>query len=387
MFEPFPGNYVWNLAVNLALYVGGNHGEIDAACRPLREAAARGEDAGTELFFDSWLAVADRVSSNAARDLEKGRKLSAAAKLRRAAIYYQTAERMQSREYEPRKQAYRQALLSFQRSFELASLPIERVEIAYEGSSYPALFWKANNPGTGGRVPAVVCCNGLDSTKELVLWTGIAESLIARGISVLCVDQPGTGEALRLKGLTGVHDSERWASRAVDWLENRPEIDVSRIGMFGLSLGGYFAPRAAAYEKRFALCAVLGANHNWGEMQRRRRQREGETPVPHYWDHVMWVFGKPDIDSFMKWAPAMCLDDVVEKIRVPFLVTHGVGDRQIPVEYARRSYDQAVNSPKRELRIFTPDDFAIEHCEADNGTVACDYIADWIAETFGMPVA
>jgi hypothetical protein len=39
------------------------------------------------------------------------------------------------------------------------------------------------------------------------------------------------------------------------------------------------------------------------------------------------------------------------------------------------------------LRIFTPDDFAIEHCEADNGTVACDYIADWIAETFGMPVA
>jgi hypothetical protein len=52
MFEPFPGNYVWNLAVNLALYTGGNHGEIDAACRPLREAAARGQDAGTELFFD-----------------------------------------------------------------------------------------------------------------------------------------------------------------------------------------------------------------------------------------------------------------------------------------------------------------------------------------------
>jgi hypothetical protein len=39
------------------------------------------------------------------------------------------------------------------------------------------------------------------------------------------------------------------------------------------------------------------------------------------------------------------------------------------------------------LRIFTPEDYAIEHCEADNGTVGCDYIADWIAETFGMPVA
>jgi esterase/lipase len=384
MFEPFPGNYVWNLAVNLALYTGGNHGEIDAACRPLREAAARGQDTGTELFFDSWLAVADQVSANAARDLDKGRKLSAAAKLRRAGIYYQTAERMQSREYEPRKRAYRQALQSFQRSFELARLPVERVEIPYEGSSYPALFWKA---ATQGQAPAMVCCNGLDSTKELVLWTGIAESLIARGISVLCVDQPGTGEALRLKGLTGVHDSERWASRAVDWLESRPDVDAARIGMFGLSLGGYYAPRATAFEKRFALCAVLGANHDWGEMQRRRRQREGENPVPHYWDHVMWVFGKPDIESFMKWAPSMCLDGVIEKITVPFLVTHGVGDRQIPVEYAHRSYEQAVNSPKRELRIFTPEDFAIEHCEADNGTVGCAYIADWIAETFRMPVA
>jgi dienelactone hydrolase len=386
MFEPFQGNYVWNLSVNLALYVGGNHGEIDAACRPLREAAARGQDAGTELFFDSWVALADRITANAEQDLKKGRALSAAAKLRRAAIYYQTAERMQSREYPPRKVAYHNALSNFLKSFELARLPIERVEIPYEGSSFAALFWRANATN-GSPSPAVVCCNGLDSTKELVMWTGIAESLIARGISVLCVDQPGSGEALRLKGLPGVHDSERWASRALDWLEARSDVDASRIGMFGLSLGGYFAPRAAAFEKRFALCAVLGANHNWGEMQLRRRQREGETPVPHYWDHVMWVFGKPDIDSFMAWAPAMSLDGVVEKIEVPFLVTHGAGDRQIPVEYAHRSFERAVNSPKRELRIFTAQDCAVEHCEADNGTVGCDYIGDWIAETFGMPVA
>src|SRR5579859_4283127 len=110
MFEPFPGNYVWNLSVNLALYTGGNHGEIDAACRPLREAAARGEDAGTAPFFDSWVAVADRVAGHAEEDLKNGRALSAAAKLKRCAIYYQTAERMQSRDYPPRKEAFRKAL-------------------------------------------------------------------------------------------------------------------------------------------------------------------------------------------------------------------------------------------------------------------------------------
>jgi esterase/lipase len=386
MFEPFPGNYVWNLATNLALYVGGNHGEVDAACRPLREASARGEDAGTAEFFDSWIKLADRIAANAEADLRKGRGFSAANKLRRASIYYQTAERMQAREYPPRRQAYANALSTFQRSIELSRMPIERVEIPYEGSSYPALFWKAA-PRDGSPSPAVVCCNGLDSTKELVIWTGIGRSLTARGISVLCVDQPGSGEALRLKKLPGIYDSERWASRAVDYLESRADVDNSRIGMFGLSLGGYFAPRAAAFEKRFALCAILGANHNWGELQKRRRLREGENPVPHYWDHVMWVFGKPDIDTFMAWAPSMCLDGVVDKITVPFLVTHGSGDRQIPVEYAFQSYEQAVNSPKRELRVFTPDDYAVEHCEADNGTVGCDYIGDWIAETFGLPVA
>ena len=64
-----------------------------------------------------------------------------------------------------------------------------------------------------------------------------------------------------------------------------------RIGIVGWSLGGYYAPRAAAFEKRFALCVAWGANHNWGAVQRRRMEREGERPVPHYWEHVLWVWG------------------------------------------------------------------------------------------------
>jgi len=67
---------------------------------------------------------------------------------------------------------------------------------------------------------------------------------------------------------------------------------------------------------------------------------------------------------------------------MPFLITHGEGDRQIPVSNADRSYDQAVNSTKRHKRIFTKADFEIEHCGADNGTGMRDYIADWCAETF-----
>jgi len=386
MFEPFPGNYVWNLGVNLALIGGGNHGEVDAACRPIRDAAARGADAGSPQFFDSWLAVAEQITANAKIDEAAGRRWSAAQKYFRASGYYLSAERLQSRDYAPRWEAYRAGLDAFRRHIELDGAAVEFVEIPYNETSFPALFVKAPS-STGGPTPAVVSCNGLDSMKEQIFGNGFAQALARRGVSTLLVDQPGTGEALRLRGLHGTHESERWATPAFEYLAARADVDPSRIGMFGLSLGGYFAPRAAAMEPRFALCAIQGANHDWGEMQKRRRLREGENPVPHYWDHVMWVFGKSDIEEFMAWAPAMCLDGVVEKIAVPFLVTHGEGDRQIPVEYAHRSYDQAVNSPQCDLRIFTAKDFEVEHCGADNGTVGRDFIADWIAERFGGATA
>ncbi len=152
--------------------------------------------------------------------------------------------------------------------------------------------------------------------------------------------------------------------------------------MFGLSLGGYYAPRAAANEPRYALCAVMGANHLWGQRQEERLQKEGENPVPHYWDHVMWVWGKDNMEDFMAYMPNVTLDGQIEKLEMPFLITHGEGDRQIPVSNAQRSYEQAVNSRKRHMRIFTPRDFEIEHCGADNGTGMRDYIADWCAETF-----
>lgn len=386
MYEPFPGSYIWNLGVNLALIGGGNHGEVDAACRPIRDAAAQGADAGSAQFFESWIRVADQIVANASKDEAAGRKWSAAQKLFRASGYYLSAERLQSRDYAPRWAAYRSGLDVFRRFIALDGAAVEFVDIPYGNSSYPALFLRA--PATAdGPAPCVVSCNGLDSMKEQIFGNGLAQAFARRGISTLLVDQPGTGEALRLRGLTGTHESERWATPAFDYLLTRDDVDPARIGMFGLSLGGYYAPRAAAFEPRFALCAVQGANHDWGEMQKRRRMREGENPVPHYWDHVMWVFGSPDIDSFMAWAPAMCLDGVVERIKAPFLVTHGEGDRQIPVEYAHRSYEQAVNASRRDLRIFTADDFEVEHCGADNGTVSRDYIADWTAEQFGQPTA
>jgi alpha-beta hydrolase superfamily lysophospholipase len=378
MYEPFPGNYVWNLSVNICLGMGGVMGEIDQANEQVRAVAQEGEDSGTEAFFTAWGAMADRVRALGEADEAAGHGASAAEKYCRATAYYMTAERMQSRHYEPRWAMYERMLETMQRAIAAGGLNCEQVEIPYEGQSYPGLFVRGH--GEGPR-PCMVFCNGLDSVKEMI-FLSVREALAERGVSCLMIDHPGVGEALRLRGLPAVAESERWAGAAVDYLDTREDVDPKRIGMMGWSLGGYYAPRAAAYEPRFALCVAWGANHNWGELQRRRMAREGDRPVPHYWDHVMWVWGQPDIDSFMAFAPQVSLVGHLDRIKVPFLITHGANDRQIPMEYAHQSYEAAVNSPCLELKVFTEREGGVEHVSADNFEPVRSYVRDWIADRF-----
>jgi dienelactone hydrolase len=379
LFEFFP-NYIWNLSVAMALESGAKIGEIVDMCQPLLEKVEAGEDAGTPDVMAQWVGQAETLVELAAEDAAQGRGFSASDKLERAALYLLVAERMQAQGSPGRTETYAKAREMFDRSTALGKLNRERVEIPLGQGTMPALFTRASGDG---RKPMVVYCNGLDSCKELLFWSRLPEALARRGISCLSVDQPGSGEALRLQGLPVDPHSESWASKAVDWLEAQPEVDPARIGMTGISLGGHFAPRAVAFEPRFASGAVWGANHNWREVQDKRIRREGENPVPHYWQHVFWAFGASDMDDFLSRSAEMKLDGVMERIKVPFLVTHGALDRQISVDYAHQSYAGLVNSPRRELKIFTEREGGVEHVGADNMSYARDCIADWFVETLG----
>ncbi len=190
----------------------------------------------------------------------------------------------------------------------------------------------------------MIMWNGLDSTEEHMYSSGHWAELAARGISCLMVDCPGSGEALRLQGLTARVETEGWASACVDYLESRDDVGPARIGLVGWSLGGYFAPRAAAFEKRLALVDA------WG--QPRLGCRAAPPPGAGrraagaallgaragVWGH------DDDLDAFADFADSVNLDGVAEKITVPFLICHGENDRQIPVAYAHRSYEQAVTA-------------------------------------------
>ncbi len=383
MFQYFPTNYVWSLSTMIALTHGGNIGEVDAMCAPLLDAARAGDDPGTVAFFQAWKGGADRLITLAEADLARGHRLSAGEKLGRAALYMCIAERMQAHGFEQRLALYQHSLDLFARSRKLARENCERVEIPYAGQHLSGLLVRAEGLAPGARAPIVVVMNGLDSTKEMLQKSVMGTMFPRRGLSALFIDQPGTGEALRLLDLPAVHDAERWASPVVNWLQQQPEVDPQCIGALGVSLGGYYCPRAVAFEPRFACGAIWGANHDWREVQQARLRREGENPVPHYWQHVQWVFGARDRDDFMAKAEHMHLDGVLDRIRVPFLVTHGQNDRQIPLKYAQRSYEQLVNSPRKDLMVFDESTGGIEHSSLDNPSNAGNQIADWLAEVLG----
>lgn len=379
MFEYFPGNYIWNLGVAATLNSGGMIDEVDRACRPIRELASQGSDVGTKEFMASWQKVADQLEEQAGEAEKAGHRRTAGQKYLRAAAYLCQAERMQSATDPNRRGVYQHCLDLMQKSFDLNDPLTTRVSIPFEGTTLPAYFTDASTDGTPA--PVMIMWNGLDSTKEHMYTSGWPLEMAARGISVLQVDCPGSGEALRFSDLKSRVETEDWAKACVDYLETRDDVRADRIGLVGWSLGGYYVPRAAAFEKRLALAVAWGANHDWGAVQKRRLEREGENPVPHYWDHVLWVWGYDDVDTFIAAAEDVQLDGIVEQIECAFLITHGENDRQIPVSYAHRSYDQAVRASKRTLRVFTPDEGATEHIGLDHLPHVGAYTADWIEDT------
>ncbi len=382
MYEPFRSNYVWNLAVNLALGSGGVIGEVDEVCRSLTEAAARNDDPAQEEFLQGWLKMAGRVHALAQADEKAGHMYSAARKLLRASMYYMTAER-QAHPKDPRKpMLYRQMLDCFRAGIRYRKDDVEWVEVPYGGTMMPALFVPAEGKG---RAPCMIHFDGLDVMKEWIYLAGIAQELRRRGVATLIVDHPGVGEALRLRNLPSIPEMEKPAGAALDYLATRADVDAARVGIIALSLGGYYAPRAAAFEPRLKCCVAWGAQWDWHERVVARLSPNATTQrsVSHFADHLNWVFGKASIEESMKVISQFKLDGAAQRIACPLLIVHGENDRQIPLSHAEALLDAASASPRRELKVFALAEGGAEHCQADNGSLAVDYMSDWIAEVLG----
>lgn len=377
MFRYFPDNYNWSLAVALALGMGGELSEIHDACRPLRPLAGAAVDDDSQLaWFDAWTAVAQRAEALAAVDADRGRLRSAGRKQLRAAAYHLMAERMMTNLSPLKARSYQAALTCFAEGVNRRGDRVEFTQVPFENATtLPSLLIPAHGPAEAP-APCLIMFNGFDVTKEVLFLMGVGE-IAARGISVLLCDQPGSGGALRLHGLPTRPDMEAAAAACADHLGTRDDIDADRLAVAGISMGGYFAPRAAAYEPRLAACVAWGAFHDLRGVAANLRVTGAHSAPPF---QVPWVFGVDDPHQLGEYARQFTLDGVAEKLTCPLLVIHGARDQQVPVEQARRTIDQAHNAPRRDLVVFEEGDWGDQHCQVDNPTLAIDLMGDWLHE-------
>lgn len=384
MFEYFPSNYPWNLTVAVSIAMGGEMSEIADACRPLGQAAAGAPHAAaTEAWFQSWTVLAQRLQRLAGDAERQGRSLSAGEYHLRAANYHLVAERVMGWADPRRLTAYRHAQAAFARGCALSGHGTERVEVV-NGEGRP-LAGYLRLPTGSRRCPVLIFFNGFDSIKEMH-YLLYAEVAARRGVGVLFIDQEGTGEALRLHDTKKRVDAEASAAPFIDYLARRDDVDSERIGVAGISNGGYDAPRAAAFDERLKCVACLGAFYNADDYMG-RFAGGGADKVVHGLsdldDHMMKVMGADEVEKAYRLFAERSLEGVLEQLRVPLLVVHGENDRQVPLWHADRTVREAVNSPHVDYKVFSLSEGGAEHCGIDNARLQANYMFDWVARVLG----
>jgi dienelactone hydrolase len=266
--------------------------------------------------------------------LAGGNYRSAAAHGLRAAMAYHFGKFLFVEYPEEQRAAHERTVAVYRRVLPYFPVPGERVEIPYEGGVMAGIL---RRPHHVPRPAVVILIPGLDSVKEEM--HSYADDLLERGLATLAIDGPGQGEMEYTRPMR--HDYEVAARAAIDYLEGRPEVDAGRVGILGVSLGGYYAPRAAAFEPRVqAAVAVSGAFDIPAHFL--------ERPLLTRNAYIARLHARDQGEALAKLR-AFTLAGVAERIEVPLLVIAGRKDRLVPAADAERL---AREAKRAELWMF-----------------------------------
>ncbi len=261
------------------------------------------------------------------RALEEDRRLSAGQHLAQAAVYYHFGKFVFVEDLDQMRAAHERSVRCLDDALPYLGRPGCRVEMPFEGTRLVGVL---RCPGADGPHPVVVLLPGLDSTKEELRST--EETFLDRGLATFSVDGPGQGEAeydLPIRG-----DWSAPAATIMATLERLPEVDEDRVAVWGVSLGGYYAPRvAAALGDRVRACVALAGPYDFGDCWPRLPMLTRET------FRVRSKAGSDD--EARRIAHTLSLEGLAGAITAPLLVVFGRQDRLIPWQHAERLRDTA----------------------------------------------
>jgi dipeptidyl aminopeptidase/acylaminoacyl peptidase len=279
-------------------------------------------------WLDTWIETAAAHRALAEDAEGQGNGVSAGEAYLAAAVCYHFAKFVWVVDVERNRATTERAIDALYRAHRHLDPTAERVQIPFEAGT---LAGNLRRPAAADHPPLVLLLPGLDSTKEeFFRWE---EVFLARGLATFSLDGPGQGES----GFTTTirPDYEAAVSATLDALAGRDDVDPERVGAAGVSLGGYYATRAAAFEPRIKAAAGISGPFNFGECWEGLPSLTRETFRHHS--------GARDDDEARANAYELDLGSVIGALAQPALLVTGKLDRLIPWQQTRRIAEEAPN--------------------------------------------
>jgi dienelactone hydrolase len=330
------------------------------------EVAQRLKPFNLASWIEEWTRVAERNEKLAEKFAGDGLKVTANEYYSRASNFYREACWPMPVTESRMLPLYKRMRETFDKAWQLTRPPFERVQVNYEGKMLDGYFRKPNGPA-GKKFPTLIAFQGADTMAEATILN--AGAYVSRGMAYLALDFPGQGGALRLRDLHLPPDTERIAKAMIDYLVTRSDVDANRIGMQGISMGGYGVPRAAAGESRIAAGLMSSGSSDLG--------RDLFDYYPPIQERVRWIIGARDLADARKKLAEYTLEGRANRIECPMLIGYSQDDRIMDPQGSFRLYQAAVNS-KREMVEGTG------HAQASNAggprAMRPPALADWAAK-------
>jgi dipeptidyl aminopeptidase/acylaminoacyl peptidase len=309
----------------------------------------------------AWVARAEVHEAMGLAALEAGNKISAGEHLQTAGVVYHFAKFILVGDRDQMRATHEKAVRCRNMALSYIDPPGERVEIPYAGSKLAGILRK---PPGAVRPPVVVMCMGMDSAKE-EMATNEAHFL-KRGLATLTFDGPGQGEAEYEFAI--LPEYEAAVAAVIDYLETRADIDAGRVGLWGVSFGGYYAPRAAAFEPRAKACIGISGPFDFGPLFR----ASGGNEVFRVRAHA-----KTMEDAF-QIADRVSLTGIAKNITCPLLLIGGALDTMAPPSEQQCLADEA-SGPSEALILEDGN-----HCANNVRYKYSPQSADWMAGHLGQ---
>lgn len=305
-----------------------------------------------------WGVTAAHYEQLAEAAEDAGQRQTATGAWQRAALAWHWGKFVFVDEPVQQRAAHERTVACFRQAAPFLSPPAELVRIPYGDTTLAAYLRVPAATGLANS-PVVIMAPGLDSTKEELQAT--AEYFLARGLATLAVDGPGQGEAEDELPIEPAY--EKVATAAVDYLQDRSGLDPERIGMFGVSLGGYYAARSAAYETRLKAAVALAGPYrfdlDWAELPPQTRAT-----------FRVRVHAETDEQARAR-AAELTLEEAAAHIETPLLVVGGGRDRIVPAYHQERLVKEAKTA---ELLLY-PDG---SHGVTNRAYESRSRMADWL---------